>query len=222
MAEQAAKQPAWKDYARYCSLREQGLRKQAFASLDFFIEKASQWDFTSQKAFVLWLCGKMDTVEDADYGPFPAPLRSKLFVPFFRDWLRREPENDEVYALRARYLREPWFYQRAVELNPQNQRARHALAVACIDGIWHATHHLPHYFIGDERDVKSIADEAHDHISHVEQSDRQRLLQQRLAQEEALLDDWIAFKQESGEDFDAWCRSMGRQYSWIKAYYYER
>lgn len=104
VAEEADKLPAWKNYARYCSLREQGLRKQAFASLDLFIAEAMQWDFESQKAFVLWLCRKMDTVEDADYGPFPAPLRSKLFMQFFDEWLRRDRENDEACALRARYF----------------------------------------------------------------------------------------------------------------------
>jgi hypothetical protein len=207
VAEEADKLPAWKNYARYCSLREQGLRKQAFAS---------------QKEFVLWLCSKMDTVEDADYGPFPAPLRKKLFFPFFTEWLRREEKNDEAWALRARYLGEPQLYRRALEINPQNQRARNALAIACIGDIWHATHHLPHYFIGDEHEVKSIADEARDHISHVEQPDRQKFLQNQLHQEEQLLDDWIAFSQGSGKDFDAWCMGKRRQYSWVKAYYYEK
>jgi hypothetical protein len=54
----------------------------------------------------------------------------------------------EAHALRARYLGEPLFYRRALEINPRNQRARYALAVACIGVIWNATHHLPHYFIG--------------------------------------------------------------------------
>lgn len=222
VADEADKVPAWKKYARYCCLREKGLRKQAFESLDSFITEATQWDFPSQKTFVLWLCGKMDTVEDADYGPFPATLREKLFLPFFSEYLRRECENDEACALRAQYLGEPQFYQRALEINPQNQRARYALAVACIGNVQYATHHLPHYFIGDEHNVKSIADEARDHISHIEQPDRQKFLRHQLCQEEQLLDDWITFKQESGEDFDAWCRNRGRQHSWGKSHYYEK
>ncbi len=222
VAEEAEMTPAWKDYARYCHLREQGLRRQAFASLDLFIADALHWDFESQKAFVLWLCSKMDTVEDADYGPFPSPLRTRLFLPFFTEWLRSEPANDEAHALRARYLGEPLFYRRALEINPQNQRARRALAAACIGDIWNATHHLPHYFIGDEQEIKSVAEEARDHIAHIEQTDCRTLLSTELAQEEQLLDDWIAFQQESKEDFDAWCRSKGRHYSWVKAYYYDR
>lgn len=222
VAEEADKMPAWKHYARYCHLREQGLRRKAFASLEFFIAEALHWDFENQKAFVLWLCIKMDTVEDADYGPFPSPLRTRLFLPFFTEWVRSEPENDEVHALRARYLGEPLFYRRALEINPRNQRARSALAAACIGDIWNATHHLPHYFIGDEQEIKSVAEEARDHISQIEQEDRRTLLSTELAQEEQLLDDWIAFRQESKEDFDAWCRSKGRHYSWVKACYYDQ
>jgi len=55
-----------------------------------------------------------------------------------------------------------------------------------------------HGFIGDERDVKLIAEEARNHISHVEDSDRKRVMQHELAHEERLLDDWIAFKHARG------------------------
>ena len=222
VAEEADKTPDWKDYARYCHLREQGLRRQAFASLDLFIADALEWDFESQKAFVLWLCSKMDTVKYGDLAPFPAPLSTRLFQPFFTELLRREPANDEAYALRARYMGEPLLYRRALAINPRNQRVRHALAVACIGDIWYAQHHLPHYFLGDEQEIKSIAEEARDHIAHIEQADRRTLLLKELAQEEQLLDDWIKFQHESGKDFGAWCRGMGREYPWVKAYYYER
>jgi hypothetical protein len=221
VAEEADKTPAWKNYARYCHLREQGLRRQAFASLDLFIAEALHWDFEGQKAFLLWLCGRMDTVEDADRGPFPSPLRTRLFLPFVTEWLRREPANDDAHALRAQYLGEPLFYRRALEINPRNQRARRDLAAACIGEIWNATHHLPHYFIGDEQEIKAVAEEARDHIAYLDQADLRAVLLKDLAHEEQLLDDWIAFRQVPGEDFDSWCRSKGRHYSWVKAYYYD-
>jgi hypothetical protein len=45
VAEEADKVPAWKNYAQYCRLREQGLRKQAFARMDLFIAQAVKWGF---------------------------------------------------------------------------------------------------------------------------------------------------------------------------------
>jgi len=35
-----------------------------------------------------------------------------------------------------------------------------------------------------------------------------------------LLEDWLAFSQERGTDFDEWCRLRERQYTWRKHYYY--
>jgi hypothetical protein len=222
LAEEADKTAAWKDYARYCRLRDQGLRRQAFSSLDEFIAAALVWDFEHQMAFVLWLCSRMDTLQDAHQKPFPEPLRTRLFLPFFTEWLCREPANDEAHALRARYLEEPSLYRRAVEINPRNQRARIALAEACVQGIAFAMHHLPDHFIGDEQEAKLVAKEAKDHLAHIEQTDRRTRIAQDLAYEEQMLDDWIAFQQESGGGFDAWCRSKGRSYSWLKAYYYDQ
>jgi hypothetical protein len=41
-----------------------------------------------------------------------------------------------------------------------------------------------------------------------------------LAAARQLLEDWLAFSQECGTDFDEWCRLRGRQYTWRKHYYY--
>ena len=221
VAKEAEAKPAWADYAAYCRLREQGLRKQAFGHLSSFIAQARSWEFETQKEFVLWLCSKMDAVKDADYGPYPTPLRNQLFAPFFEEWLEREPRNDDAHAVKARYLGDHKSYEDAIAINPSNQRARHALACDCLYDLWYATHHLPDYFIGDEQQVKQIAGAAHGHITRLEDAKRRELLSKELADEEQLLDDWIAFKGEGAEDFDGWCGRKGRKYSWVKAYYYD-
>ncbi len=219
VAAEAEAKPAWADYAAYCRLREQGLRKQAFGHLSSFISRASSWEFESKKEFVLWLCSEMDSIKDADYGPYPAPLRNQLFAPFFKRWLEQDPRNDEAHAMKARYLGDHKSYQDAIALNPSNQRARQALASDCIYDLWYATHHLPDYFIGDEQEVKRIALAARDHIGCVEDLKQRESLLKELAEEEQLLDDWITFKKERAEDFDLWCRRKGRRYAWVKAYY---
>lgn len=218
---EAKTNPTWVDFSAYCLLREQGLRDKAFEHLRAFTVQTQTWEFESKKEFVLWLCGKMDSVNDADYGPYPALLRNSLFAPFFNEWLTREPENDDAYSLKARYLNEHEAYHTAIGINSRNQRARYAIALGCIDAIWHATHHLPEYFIGDEEQVKQIAKEACDHIAHIEETTRRDFLTKELANAEQLLDDWIAFKKEGSHDFDTWCRHKGRTYSWVKAYYYD-
>jgi hypothetical protein len=221
VATEAEANPAWADYATYCRLREQGLRKQAFDHLKLFMTQAKSWEFESQKEFVLWLCGKMGVIKDADYGPYPTPLQSDFFLPFFEEWLRREPKNDKALALKGRWLGDLTSYQEAIKVNTHNQLARYALASQCIYDILHATHHLPEYFIGDEQQVKERAEAARDHISHLEQTNQKQFLSKELAEAECLLDDWIAFEKEGAQDFDSWCKRHGRSYSWVEAYYFD-
>jgi hypothetical protein len=221
LAQEAGSVPDWEDYAAYCRLRERGLRNQAFSRLESFIDRATKWSFQTQREFVLWLCKEMDSIKDADYGPYPTPLRTRLFAPFFDEWLRREPNNDEAYVLCARHLGEPRFYQRALEINPKNQRARIALAEECIYDTWYATHHFPHFFIGDEVKTTKTVQQARSHISSIEDPERQRQLLNELADLEQLLNDWIAFKQQGADDFQAWCADRGHHYSWVLGYYWK-
>jgi hypothetical protein len=212
--------PAWRQYGEYCRLPQQGFRKEAFARLNAFLEATETWCFEERKTFVQWLCERMEAIPLADYGPFPHPLREKLFVPTFNEWVDKEPGNAEVLSLNARYAGEFNSYHKSVEIDPDNQRARCALAEACICDIWYSTHHLPEYFIGEEHDLLAAAAEAEEHIRHVH-GPRRAQLQKELAEERQLLSDWIAFKTEGAEDFDSWCKARGRSYTWIKAYYYD-
>lgn len=161
VADQAAQNPSWTDYAAYCSLREKGLRKEAILKLNAFLASVASWSFDERKTFVLWLCGLMDSVPDADYGPYPQPLKECVFRPFFHDWLALESTNDQALVLKARYLGDFSSYSEAVRINPNNQRARKALAGEAIDAVCFATHHLPEYFIGEsgeaEKHVQELA-----------------------------------------------------------------
>lgn len=222
VADQAAMNPLWADYSTYCLLREEGMRQEAFNRLSRFIDSAAKWDFAEQKEFVLWLCGLMDSVRDADYGPFPQPVRDRIFRPFFDAWISREPTNDDALVLKARYLGDHWDYAAALAVNPDNQRARRALALDCIGDIDHATHHLPEYFIGEPRELKQVAEQAREHIGQITDPQVSALLTAELAASEGLLNDWIAYQQAPIGGFDDWCLSRGRKYKWVKAYCYDR
>jgi hypothetical protein len=127
-AEEACGNPAWRDYGEYCRSRERGLRKQAFAHLNAFLDAAQSWGFDDRRTFVQWLCEKMDTVGEADYGPYPTPLAKRLFQPLFDEWIQNEPSNAEAFALKAQYAPDFDSYRKAVQIDPENQRARLALA----------------------------------------------------------------------------------------------
>jgi len=69
----AAHHPGWADYTAYCLTRERGLRKDAFQHLTTFLAKAESWTFDQKVEFTSFLFPFFETVESADYGPFPSP-----------------------------------------------------------------------------------------------------------------------------------------------------
>ena len=222
VAEQAKRNPLWADYSSYCLLREQGLRREAFSNLSRFIDSATQWTFPDQKEFVLWLCDRMDSVPYADYGPFPRPIRDRLFRPFFDYWVSQEPTNDFPLVLKARYLGDHDDYAAAIAINPTNQRARSALALDCIDDIDFATHHLPQVLVSEPDEAKRRANEAREHIRHLTNHEEAKMLTEKLCYSEGLLDDWIAYQQAPSGNFSDWCKLRGRNYRWSRTYYYVR
>jgi hypothetical protein len=221
VGEKALQNPEWKDYGDYCLNREKGLRKQAFSHLESFLCQAVTWSFEKKLEFVQWLCDLMDTVADASYGPYPTPLSQRLFIPLFEEWIKKEPNNAEVFALKAQYTVDFESYKIAVRIDPENQRARLALARQCAYDIWYSTHHLPEYFIGNEKDILSIVAEGKGHIAHLHNGIRKDDIFADILNEEQLLQDWIEFNLEGGEDFNIWCTNKERHYKWIKAYYYD-
>jgi tetratricopeptide (TPR) repeat protein len=222
VGETAVNRPEWQDYGQYCLLREKGLRKQAFSKLSAFLEHSKGWSFDQKKEFVKWLCDQMDSIPDASYEPYPSPLLRDLFIPFFEEWTQREPSNPVAWTLKGRYGDDFGAYSKAIEIDPRNQHARVALTNASIGYIEHAMHHLPEYFIGDEQEAIKATQEAYEHLSHITDEELREYLLRELKEAENMLIDWMTFRKGNGTDFNAWCCSKGRNYRWIKAFYYSR
>lgn len=124
--EQARLNPAWRGYSDYCLLLEKGLRKQALQRLADFIKDFKNKTFDERKEFVGWLFKHFERQDDKDdyycYTQLlqPYPLQQELIKPTLEDWMQVEPNASEPHR---------WTYTydslvRALELNPQDDRAR--------------------------------------------------------------------------------------------------
>jgi len=220
-SQEAQNVPEWKEYGEYCLLRDKGLRKQAFQHLNIFLRQSASWTFEETKRFVLWLY-KKNFLNYHINGLCPEPLKNELMEPFFEKWIAMEPRNTEPLVLLAKQSSKPGLYDKIIAIDPNNQFARTAMADDCIGDIWFSTHHLPHYFIGDPDEVRESARKATEHISYLEAGDQKERLIKELRNSEQLLQDWIDFNAEGGNDFDLWCKERGRRYAWLKAYYYDK
>ncbi|HLL81549.1 MAG TPA: hypothetical protein VK420_02815 [Longimicrobium sp.] len=226
----AGRMPAWEGYARYCRLRDQGLRREAFRSLDDFLHAAERWAFEERREFAAWLSELLAPRESRHDDLTPHPLIARLLRPTLLEWVEREPGAVlphrwlgiffSGYPHAQDGLSSQEHLRRAIELDPGEQPARIRLIHDQLAYLEYAMHHLPDYFIGDPEEDQAFTGEVARLIERVADPRTRSELQAELASARQLVEDWIAFRDEGGADFDEWCRVRGRTYEWQRHYFY--
>jgi hypothetical protein len=226
----AERVPSWAGYARYCRLREQGLRRAALRSLEDFLRAAERWSFEERREFAVWISQVLEERETPYYDLTPHPLVARLLRPALLEWCERDPGA----ALPHRWLgmffsRYPHaktgessqeHLRRAIELDPGEQAARVRLIHHELGHLELAVHHLPDYYIGDPEEDLAFTTEVARLIEGVADARARGELRAEFAAARQLVEDWIAFHAEGGADFDGWCRVRGRAYQWQRHYFY--
>ena len=234
VASDAEREPGWHTYARYCRERERGLRKQSLRHLETFVAEAEQWPFGARHCFVAWLCVHLERPGWMRFDLTPYPLTNRLLKPTLVEWTTRDPRASlphrwlgiicSYLGTRAGLMEPPESVEhhlgRAIELDPTEQPARVRLAELLIGGLEYDAHHLPEAYIGEAENGVREGEEAARLIEGITDPRDWARLTGKLAAARQLLEDWLAFSQESGTDFDEWCRLRGRKYTWRKHYYY--
>jgi hypothetical protein len=88
--------PEWSDYASFCEKYEQGLRREAFGSLEHFIEYLEKSPFSERCKFVSWLLPRVDGIE-GKHMLAPFPLSNRIIQPTLCEWIVAEPECAEPH-----------------------------------------------------------------------------------------------------------------------------
>jgi hypothetical protein len=152
---EAAKSPAWADYAAYCIQLEQGLRQPALAILDRFIRNIQAASFADRKSFVSWLMHQSELGTTAA-SLIPHPLRKRLVDPTLAEWKDIEPLSSEPH----RWLGGYEHLKAALRLDPTDEIARCKFVECIIDGVGYSAHELPHGYLGDPRGDLALLTEA--------------------------------------------------------------
>ncbi len=138
---------AWTEYGQFCELREKGLRKEAFAHLQSFIESATNWSLSEKKQFVSWLYNFAYVRRDHSHLLMPHPLRVILLEPTLLEWIRHEPKTGEPH----RWLGTPDHLKAAIRLDATDEIARERMASSLLGGVGNALRHLSccQYYAGN-------------------------------------------------------------------------
>jgi hypothetical protein len=206
--------------AAYCELREKGLRREAFAQLDAFLNEAASWDVPVQRLLAVRV---LDTHWNAPQAHqfFADPLRTRFVERVLEEW-RAANANDPIPARYLALLRnDRALLDEALRLNPKDDDVRAAIARLLLSFVDHATHHLVEgRFIGDENDASTALAEAAAILAGVENTSSIQGLNENLAALTALLSDWNEYRLAPEGAFPEWCRARNRNHPWWSIVYY--
>jgi len=188
---EAAKSPAWGDYADFCSNYESGMRPQAFTSLERFMLALERAPFPARRQFVSWLMQATDGTSGAHMA-VPHPLRLRIVEPTLVEWTAVEPEASEPHRWIGGYDH----LKRAIELNPRDELATRKLITLIAGNV--GTHHLPDHYIGDPQKDLAALDEADALLEAIGDNDVRNRHRQMVKEERALATEYLSRRTETG------------------------
>ncbi len=219
----ALKNSDWTDYANYCFDREKGLRKEAFKHLDIFLKSTEKWTIERKIEFVKFLLPLFETVEDADYGPFPQPLSDKLIKPTLTKWCENENADGNPFRWFGKYYHSEEHLFKALEINSSDDLARQTLLSKWTYNIYYSVHHLPEGYIGEPYEDIKLGEKIKEQIRHLTTSELRGHWMKELEEDLELVRNYIEWKTSGHNDFEKWGieKSKRTTYGLTRVYYNE-
>lgn len=220
---QASQNESWVEYAQYCFDREKGLRKEAFAHLNKFLNLSQSWKTEQKIAFIQFLLPLSEMVQEADYGPMPQPLSEKLIKPTLREWCSLETNNSDPFRWYGRFFRSVEHIDRALEINPQDDKARQILLEWGMYQLYFSVHHLPESYIGNLAEDLELIEEIRKHIDQLTESKLQEFWLKELEEYAILIHNYSAWEKSGHPNLIKWGEENKRlvSYGISGTYYYD-
>ena len=187
----AGKEPLSK-FKEYCEYREKGLRKEAFAKLNEFIDGALDWKFNDKKEFsdwVLWVNNGSPEIIDL----IPQPLKARFIEPVLKEWKEIEPNNSAPF----RWSGGLEDLRKAIQLNQDDQIARIKLAEIILTATNYSIHELPNGYLGDANDDLDLVLEALKVIENIKNNDKNISIWAELSENYKIITEFILNKNAS-------------------------
>jgi hypothetical protein len=207
--------------AEYCSLREKGLRAEAFKVLEKFIREASGRETDVKRRMVIdILIANSRTPEAHQF--LTHPILTKLLYPTLEKWLSDSPSALEPLRWLGLMRSEVKNLEAALSIDPSDVPVRRRLVDMELSKVDYATHHLDEsVLLAPLEECRSSLFRAKTLIQGACESKPFADLYGELKEYEQMLDDWVLFNESEYKDFPKWCRTNGRDYRWCTKVYYD-
>jgi hypothetical protein len=208
--------------ARYCDLRQKGLRRQALVELRAFIEQARSWDVRARREATTRILDAHWKMPQAHWF-LTEPLRTQFLERVLEEWRAVEPDNPVPTRYFALLCRDSKLLYDALVINPKDDQVRAMIAAQLIKFVDYATHHLAEgLFIGDEAAAEAALVEATAVLKEVSDPSSVQPLNDAAQSLSALLADWREYQDAPQGSFPEWCYQRIRTHSWWSIVYYKR
>jgi hypothetical protein len=208
--------------ARYCDLREKGLRRQALAELRTFIGQTRSWDVTARREAATRILDAHWKMPRAHWF-LTEPLRKQFLEYVLEEWRAVEPENPVPTRYLALLCHDRKLLYDALAMNPKDDQIRAMIAAQLIKFVDYATHHLVEgVFIGDEAEAEAALEEAAGVLKEVSDPSLVQPLNDEAQSLSALLADWREYRDAPRGGFPEWCYRRNRTHRWWSIVYYDQ
>lgn len=222
LAQGFAEDPLTADLARYCELREQGVRREAFTALERFVTGAKAQDTETQRRLALRVFDAHCVTPEA-HQFLSDPLRAGFVEPVLEAWIAERPNDPTPNATLALLRGDRPLLEGALALDPNDDRVRARLISALLWQVDFATHHLSESrLIGSLQDVEEWLTEATGHLDAAPRPNALAPLAEELAEYRRLVSDFVEYQSHPEGSFPEWCRARGHGHRFGRAIYYRR
>lgn len=212
-------------FEKYCHLKEGGLRKESFKSLNSFIEEAKAWNTKKQQNFALWLFNLFETSENIHH-VLVYPLEENLLKPLLEKWMIINPKDPKPYRWYGLFLntdKKIKYLEIALKLGgTQEQQALLKIIDFYFNSLWYSFHHISEdLYLGDLDEDKHLIEKIENLNTEIKIEQCRIDIYEDLIYYRNLLNDWVEFENVASEGFVKWCANNGKKYDWIDSYYYD-
>ncbi|MGL5486535.1 MAG: hypothetical protein ACRDC6_09625 [Shewanella sp.] len=209
-------------FGKYCLQKEQGLKKQANATVNEFVTRCKNQPLAEQR---------MIAVELLSLGYWNREIHQLLAYPviaFLKEllaqWVVEEPNHSIPHRWLGYINEDITSYERALELDPTDEISLTQVVISYLKSVDFQTHHLSEsILLGDMIRAKNLLSSAQLLNNRLQTEDIKLTLQKSLDYYQCLLNCWEEYSSLGVvEPFPDWCAAKGEQFDFWSVIYYQR
>ena len=223
IGEQYSSLQGYELFGKYCLLKEQGLKKQAVSTIKEFVAKLKNESVQVQRDMTVELSSlRFWNGETHQLISYPLQIFLKEVLSA---WASEDINNATPHRWLGYISGDLESYQRALDINPQDDICITKLAQAHLNDVDFQTHHLSEsQLLGELCDARDSIGKAEVLIDTLSTDQVKRSMNGKLNYYKRLLNSWEEYcnVKESKESFPEWCALKGEKYNFSSITYYDR